>query len=104
MAERVNFQASGLWRDAIHTTVPGLDICELLPRHAALADKFSLIRSVSHEFSAHAGGIQQVLTGRAPKEREKDEPDFPDLGAIFKKVRGAAYQAVLDMAGKSLKG
>jgi hypothetical protein len=69
------------------TRVPGLKVCELLPRHARIADKFSLIRSVTHEFSAHAGGVQQVLTGRPPKEREKDEPDFPDLGSIVKRVR-----------------
>lgn len=70
----------------MHTNVPGLDICELLPRHARLADKFSLIRSVSHEFSAHAGGVQQVLTGRPPNVKEKDEPDYPDVGAIVKRV------------------
>jgi len=64
-----------------------MDVCELLPRHARLADKFTLIRSVSHNFSAHAGGVQQVLTGRAPREREKEEPDYPDVGSIFKKVR-----------------
>src|SRR3954467_15135932 len=42
------------------TRVPGMDVCELLPRHARAADQFSLIRSVSHNFSAHAGGVQQV--------------------------------------------
>lgn len=71
----------------IRTRVPGMDICELMPRHAHLADKFSLIRSVTHQFSAHAGGVQQVLTGRPPREREKEMPDYPDIGSIFKKVR-----------------
>ena len=29
----------------IRTVVPGIEVCELLPRHAAVADRFSLIRS-----------------------------------------------------------
>ena len=73
--------------EPIRTRVPGMDVCELLPRHADIADKFTLIRSVTHNFSAHAGGVQQVLTGRPPREREKEIPDYPDIGSIFKKVR-----------------
>src|SRR5262245_29949048 len=30
----------------IRTNVPGIDICELMPRQAALADKFSVIRGL----------------------------------------------------------
>lgn len=74
----------------IRTRVPGLDVCELLPKHAAVADRFSLIRSVTHTFSAHAGGVQQILTGRMPRAREKEEPDYPDIGSIIKKVRPVA--------------
>jgi hypothetical protein len=40
-------------------------------------------------FSAHAGGVQQVLTGRPPRAREKEEPDYPDIGSIFKKMRSS---------------
>ena len=35
----------------IHTNVPGLDVCEMLPQHAKVADKFNLIRSIHHEFA-----------------------------------------------------
>jgi hypothetical protein len=69
------------------TNVVGMQVCELLPRHARIADKFSLIRSVAHGFSAHAGGVQQVLTGRRPLAVEKEEPDYPDVGSIVKRVR-----------------
>jgi len=31
--------------------------------------------------------VQQVLTGRLPKAAEKDDPDYPDLGSIVKKLR-----------------
>ena len=38
----------GLWRP-IRTNVPGIEITELFPRQAKVADKFSLIRSLHHE-------------------------------------------------------
>lgn len=40
----------------ISTAAPGRDICEYLPLHAQVADKFTLIRSVSHGFANHAAG------------------------------------------------
>ena len=40
----------------IPTTVPGMDICELFPRQAALADKFSIVRSLHHDVSIHSDG------------------------------------------------
>ena len=45
----------------IRTRVPGLDICERLPRHAGLADKFTLIRSCTHTAADHAMGAQYML-------------------------------------------
>src|SRR5215210_4791119 len=30
----------------IRTNVPGIDICELMPRQAAIADKFSILRGI----------------------------------------------------------
>ena len=35
----------------IATNQPGIDVCELLPMHAKIADKFTLIRSCSHAWS-----------------------------------------------------
>src|ERR1700709_376153 len=40
----------------IRTNVPGIDVCELLPLHAKCADKYTIIRSVAHEFADHGGG------------------------------------------------
>ncbi len=37
----------------IATRVPGTSICEHLPRLAGLADKFALIRSMSHRLTTH---------------------------------------------------
>ena len=35
----------------VRSTVPGLDVCELLPLHAQTAKRFSIIRSIAHNFS-----------------------------------------------------
>jgi len=49
----------------IGTKVPGLQISEILPKHAAIADKFSLVRSVHHGGAAvHDAGWQMMQTGR----------------------------------------
>lgn len=47
----------------ISTSVPGLQICEHLPRLAARADKYSLIRTLSHGDNNHLMSTHHVLTG-----------------------------------------
>ena len=70
----------------IRSKVPGIDVCELLPRHAQLADKFTLIRSCSHSEADHAKGAQYMLSGRTSPGPNGLEPAirFPDLGSIVK--------------------
>ena len=49
----------------IRTAAPGMEISEILPRHAKLADKFSLVRSCFHTAAAvHDTGHQMLQTGR----------------------------------------
>lgn len=71
----------------IQTNVPGIDVCELLPMHAKCADKYTLIRSVAHEFSDHGGGHKRFLTGRIPKEPTGFVNDYPMAGSIVAKAR-----------------
>ncbi len=52
--------------DPIATNVPGIEICEHLPRVAQQMDKFSLIRSFSHHDSNHGPADHYMLTGYAP--------------------------------------
>jgi len=52
----------GLFRP-IATSVPGLEICEKLPRLAAIADKLALVRSISHDSPGHVNSTHTVLTG-----------------------------------------
>lgn len=49
----------------IDTAADGVQLTEILPRHAALADKFSLVRSCYHSAPAvHDTGWQMMQTGR----------------------------------------
>jgi hypothetical protein len=48
----------------ICSNMPGIEVGELLPLHAKIADKFSLIRSASHGFGDHDGAHKRMLTGR----------------------------------------
>ncbi|MFV1996199.1 MAG: DUF1501 domain-containing protein, partial [Verrucomicrobiales bacterium] len=49
----------------IRTNSPEIDISEILPMHAKVADKFSLVRSCHHDGAAvHDAGWQIMQTGR----------------------------------------
>jgi hypothetical protein len=97
----------------IPTNVPGLDICEHLPKLARLADKYSLMRAVSHPNSNHTPMIYYTLTGR-PHEfplqdndvRPPQRGDFPHVGSVLASLkRGNAllpgYVAVPELAVRS---
>ncbi|MCA9201412.1 MAG: DUF1501 domain-containing protein, partial [Planctomycetales bacterium] len=71
----------------ISTNVPGIDVCELLPMHAKIADRYTLIRSVAHEFADHGGGHKRFLTGRKPAEPTGFVNDAPAVGSIVAKMR-----------------
>ncbi|MGL4461658.1 MAG: DUF1501 domain-containing protein, partial [Planctomycetia bacterium] len=48
----------------IATNVPGIDLCEHLPRLARQADRFSLLRSLTHDSNNHEPSVYRTLTGR----------------------------------------
>ena len=49
----------------IATSSPAIQFSEILPRHAQIADKLSLVRSVHHSGAAvHDAGWQMMQTGR----------------------------------------
>jgi hypothetical protein len=71
----------------IKTRVPGIEVCELLPLHARIADKFTLIRSIAHNFADHGGGHKRFLTGRDPLSPVGFVNDYPMVGSMVAKVR-----------------
>jgi hypothetical protein len=71
----------------IRSNVPGIDVCELMPRHAAIADKFAVIRSISHNFADHGGGHKRMMTGRIPATPVDTVNDAPATTTIVAKCR-----------------
>ncbi len=69
---------------AIKTKAPGMRICEHLPKLAAEADKFSILRSVSHGDGAHERAQHYMNTGYLPIPTL----EFPSYGAVLAKERG----------------
>ena len=69
----------------IRTNVPGLDICELFPRIAAMMDKCAVIRSLVGARDEHANPL--CLSGYPLAEANKNHPS---LGAALAKVRPPA--------------
>ncbi|MFP6604919.1 MAG: DUF1501 domain-containing protein, partial [Pirellulaceae bacterium] len=70
----------------IQTVVAGMDIGEHLPLHAKVADKFNLIRSISHGFANHAGGAGRFLSGYKPLKPLDPKGQFPCLGPVVSRM------------------
>src|ERR1700756_942017 len=51
----------GFWKP-IKTNVPGMEISELFPKQARVADKFSIVRSLHHDTGDHFTGGHWMLT------------------------------------------
>jgi hypothetical protein len=79
----------------IATAVPGLQICEHMPKLAKLAQQFAIVRSVSHKHANHTAGAYLALTGHEPPEtvavnefKAVDAAQTPPaIGSILAKLR-----------------
>ncbi len=85
----------------IQTKVPGMDICELLPMHAKVADHFNIIRSISHGFANHAGGAGRFLSGRNPSRPLDPLAQHPCLGPMVAKMRENKNAGVPNYVGSA---
>ena len=63
----------------IHTNVPGVDICELMPRQASIMDKMSIVRGI-HFYSEHSP--HGMITG-VPTRTER-----PSFGSVISYLKG----------------
>ena len=68
----------------IRSKVPGMDVCEYLPKMAALADKLAVIRSMKTHSPDHPDGIYHMHTCYKMNERTP----HPELGAVIAKFNG----------------
>jgi uncharacterized protein (DUF1501 family) len=77
----------------IATNVDGIVIGELLPLMAKQADKYSIIRSMTHGVNAHETASYIVQTGRMPGGRDT----YPGVGAVVSLFKGydAGYRGLI---------
>jgi uncharacterized protein (DUF1501 family) len=86
----------------IATSVPGLDLCELFPLQAKLADKIALVRSLHHTMSAHNDGSIEVLTGKTPTVPDPTSTslsEHPDFGMVASRARGMRRDGIPTYVG-----
>jgi hypothetical protein len=77
----------------IPTNVNGIMIGQLLPLLAKQADKYSIIRSMTHGNNGHETAAYMVQTGRPPGGRDV----YPSVGAVVSLYKGynAGYKGLI---------
>ncbi len=65
----------------INTNVSGIQICEQLPLLSRMADKYTIIRSATHDLSVHAQAAHYTLTGNKPAPGR----EAPNIGSVISK-------------------
>lgn len=71
---------------SIDTNVPGITVCEHLPRLARQMDKVCLLRSMTHRMNVHGPACSEIYSGRpyfGPPVTDQATPqDWPSISAI----------------------
>jgi hypothetical protein len=75
----------------VETNVSGIRLGGLFPLLAKQADKFSLIRSMTHRNFGHETAAYLMQTGHAPGERIS----YPSVGAIFALAKSETYDGLI---------
>lgn len=72
---------------AIPTTLPGVQFCEILPRLARLAHRFSVIRSIHQPSSGHVSGTHNFITGHDGARVLGRGAEYPDFCSMTHRAR-----------------
>ena len=84
----------------ISTNIPGIEICEHMPRLARMLDKFAIIRSL------HGGPDQHnsdMCMSGFPSSRGKRQSGRPSLGSVLSRLQGPTDPAIPPFAGLTIK-
>ncbi len=85
------YEYMGEFAKAIPTNVDGIQLGELFPALAKQADKFSLIRSMTHRNNGHETAAYLMQTAHAPGERLS----YPSVGAVFSLFKSPTYKGLI---------
>ena len=81
----------GSYKGVCKTNVDGIEIGEKLPLLAQMADKYSLIRSLTHGSHAHETGHYAMITG----DTSGGAVVYPSFGAVISYMKRDTYKGVL---------
>ena len=77
------------------TKIPGVLLCEHLPKLAAMADRFSIIRSVDCRHSNHEPNtVMQTANHKAEARTNPEADKYPAIGALVGKFHGPNHTAM----------
>jgi hypothetical protein len=79
---------------AISTAIPGVQVSELLPKHARLMNKMSIIRSMYHDNGDHFAAAHWMLTGYLGSNSTNLPAQYPSAASIISKIRGARKSGI----------
>ena len=82
---------TGEFGGVVDTNVGGIQLSELFPNLAQQADKYSLIRSMTHGINGHETAAYLMQTGHARGERLA----YPSVGAVFSLFKGPEYTGMI---------
>ncbi len=83
----------GPYNRPLATNVAGIQICQMLPLLAKLADKYALLRGMTHGNNGHETAAYMVQTGRKPG----GDLVYPGIGAVVSYFKGynGGYKGML---------
>jgi hypothetical protein len=87
------YDYTGQFKGVIPTNVSGIQVGDLFPLLAKQADKYSIIRSMTHRNNGHETAAYLMQTGHMPGERLA----YPCIGAVFALLKGekAGYKGLI---------
>jgi len=82
---------------AIDTNVPGIRICASLPKLAKVADKYSIIRSMTSSPAQGHGGCSYVMQSGHPMKTKQSGLSYPHVGSVvaLDRLGSGEYKGVL---------
>ena len=85
----------GSYKGVCKTNVEGIEIGEKLPLLATMADKYTLIRSLTHGSNAHETGHYAMITG----DTSGGAVVYPSFGAVISYMKRDTYKGILRIFG-----
>ena len=95
----------------IKTNVSGIEICEHLPKLAQCADKYTILRGVSHTLGAHNLGTDYINTGNRPTPaaprlselRRRGQPRNAGREGVAGRRRDTEHESAARLLGRPIR-